>query len=226
MLFRNLVINLILITGIILTHFPIFASGIYTDKSSMIISVSNSDSYTFEKGCIHSDNTDSSKFCVIVRYPVHGNKLVYLKKQMDNPGNPLNKSAQYKGLYDKAIEENSKNFNTLFQLFSEHFDATPFYFLPDSSYKAFNSGIAPAFVNMHEVTDLSLTCPYDNYYFIITGKDEDQLLFVTRQLNRAPEPLPYKKNIFLPSFKKIFNRNGYLTTQIKYFNEQLKQSNP
>ena len=166
------------------------------------------------------NNKNNTNFCVIVRYPVHANKLNQLQKQMNNPKTAASALKTYK----QTIEENSEYFNLLNNTFKEYFNATPYFFLPDSSFKVFNTNPHGLFVNEKEQTDPSLSCPYEQYYLLINGNDEDQWLFVTKDLVRAPEPLPYKKKIFFPAFKKIFNRPGYLATQVKYFNEQLSKN--
>ncbi|MCZ2102267.1 MAG: hypothetical protein LC107_12110 [Chitinophagales bacterium] len=164
-------------------------------------------------------------FCVIVRYPVHANKLNHLKQQLNNPNISEKSKKSFEKLYTNTINENSDNFNLLFQTFETHFKYTEFYFLPDSSFKAFSAHPNGLFVNQNEAIDPQLTCSKSHYYLIINGKDEDQFLFVTPDLVRAPDPLPYKKSIFLPAFKKIFNRPGYLATQVKYFNDELFKYN-
>ena len=169
-----------------------------------------------------SYDTDTSNFCVIVRYPTHANKLAHLKQQMKRSDLPEKKKHQFTKQYDNTLLENSVNFQLLYKTFKDEFEFNHVYFLPDSSYKTFTGNKKGLFIDQLEVNDSSLSCPFDEYYFIINGNDEDQLLFVTKHLTRAPEPLPYKKNIFLPAFKKIFNRPGYLATQVKYFNDQLK----
>lgn len=170
----------------------------------------------------HSYDVDSAHFCVIVRYPSHANKLSHFKQQMNRSDLPEEKKQLFTQLYENTILENSANFHLLYTTFKDEFEFNHVYFLPDSSYKTFTSNKKGLFINQFEVNDPSLSCPFDEYYFIINGKDEDQLLFVSKYLSRAPEPLPYKKNIFFPAFKKIFNKPGYLATQVKYFNDKLK----
>lgn len=172
---------------------------------------------------ITSTIKDSNDFCVIIRYPVHANKLSILKKQIKDTELSDKDKKKSQDLYNQTLKENSNNFDLLYQTFENNFREKPFFFLPDSSFKAFKTNPSGLFVNNREIQDASLTCPHNNYYLIINGKDEDQLLFVTKELARAPDSLPYKKNIFFPAFKKIFNRSGYIATQIKYFNDQLKK---
>ncbi len=183
-----------------------------------VFSTNEKQNYT-QNDSYHSQalNTD---FCVIVRYPVHANKLSLLQKQLNNP----EMAVSARKIYDQTIQDNSAYFNLITNTFKEHFNVVPYFFLPDSSFKVYNVNPQGLFVNDKEMIDPSLSCPYNQYYLLITGNDEDQWLFVTKELVRAPEPLPFKKKIFFPSFKKIFNRTGYLATQIKYFNEQLSKN--
>lgn len=221
--------NIKILLKLTIIIFGLFGQSITTQANNILhvkIKANDSKYHSYHQvsdRCTTSIVKDSNDFCVIIRYPVHANKLSILKNQIKDTGLSDKDKKKSQDLYNQTIKENSNNFDLLYKIFENNFTEKPFFFLPDSSFKAFKINPSGLFVNHHEIQDASLTCPYNDYYLIINGKDEDQFLFVTKDLAIASDSLPYKKNIIFPAFKKIFNRPGYIATQIKYFNDQLKK---
>ncbi len=215
----------VIIFGILFLNNPVIASKnntVLNDQKGLDYKSDVELPFTYVQNTIK----DTNHFCVVVRYPVNAKKLSILKNRMKNSDLTEKNQIKSKELFNQTVKDNSDRFSLLYKSFETHFTEKPFFFLPDSSFKDFKINPSGLFINQYEVQDASLKCPYKNYYLIISGDDMDKLLFVTPELARAPDPLPYKKNIFLPAFKKIFNKPGYFATQVKYFNEELKKLHP
>jgi len=159
--------------------------------------------------------------CIIFRIPVNGKKINYLEDKLKHLNKGDKSYDSVKETLENTYNENLDYFHILREGFNEYFDAAKVYFLPDSSYNSFLKGQPYNFLNDSGQPDPSIKCDEKNFYFIITGKDKEQLLFVDKNLNPLDKPFPYKKNTFMPAFKKILNRQLFINNQIRYFNEKL-----
>jgi hypothetical protein len=162
--------------------------------------------------------------CYIVRVPVSGTKINYYNSKLKEVGLSTSSKDRYQGELEATIKENMDHTLLLQNTFESLFNFEHVYFLPDSSFKSFVAGQKTGFINASGKMDLSLTCPHKEQYFIIAGKHKEQLLFLDNNLLKLEPPYPYRKNIFLPAFKMILNRKGYIETQVKYFNSKLNPS--
>jgi hypothetical protein len=161
--------------------------------------------------------------CLIVRVPVYANKINLLTQKIsETDSNPEYKSILKKEL-DATITNNDQYLDLVMGSFDQYFHFKEVYFLPDSAFKSHLAGRHTGFINKKGELDKSLQCKSDEHFYFITGKDDDQLLFVDKFLVRPSFPLPHKKNIFFPSFKKLFNRTNYIHKQVIYFNEKLSK---
>lgn len=175
---------------------------------------------------IQTQKTGVNKdICVIVRLQVSGNKINFLKSKL-NESLSENARNNVQEQLNETLEDNASYFKLLAHTFDSLFTIAPVYYLPDSSYRRFMAGQKGLFYNKHGQPDPSLSCDGRETFFIIAGKDRDQLLFVNASLHKMDKPFPYKKSVFLPSFKKILNLKGYLAAQVKYFNQKLSTIYP
>lgn len=210
--------------GIAAVSFPITFGGL--KKSQKAIDLYNSPETTLIRAenlntPLNEDEIKWNASCLIFRMPVYGPKINYLKSKINDSS--INKKARtaYQKQLDVTIQENKTYFDILRKGFDDEFTAKKVYMLPDSSFKSFIAGNSPGFLNENGVLDPNLQCQSAQNYFIITGKDDDQLLFVDALLAKPDQPFPHKKNTFLPAFKKIWDRNNFIKKQIRYFNEKL-----
>jgi hypothetical protein len=209
--------------GLIVVSLPISNYGI--KKSNQALAMYHADEISAIKSTpeIH-DISAADKWknaCLIVRIPVFGPKIKYLKSVLSNPETSQSSRSTAQKLLHTTIDENKKYFDLVRKGFDKEFSAKEVYFLPDSLFKSYMAGEKTGFLNKNGELDTSLDCYSDNTFFIITGKDIDQLSFVDRDLNPAGFPFPFRKNMFLGAFKKLLDKEKYMHKQISYFNEKL-----
>lgn len=170
--------------------------------------------------------TPNEKFqsaCIIVRIPVYGNKINLLTKKINDVNITSYYKSKLKNELDNTLMENKEYLSLVRSGFEQHFHVKNIYFLPDSSFKSHLAGNQTGFLNNEGTMDQSLQCQSKEIFYFITGKDKEQLLFVDKFLEKPSAPFPHKKNTFLPTFRKIFNTQKYINSQIIYFNEKLSK---
>jgi len=209
--------------GLIVGSIPLSNYGL--KKSNQALTMFNTEELkiknTGSESLISNKAEEWKDACLIVRIPVNAPKIRYLRNAISDPKiNRKSKSALQIQLI-KTLDENKIYFDLIQNGFNKKFFAKEVYFLPDSLYKSYMAGEKTGFLNKNNELDSSIECYSRQTYFIITGKDADQLLFVDRDLNKADSPFPHKKNTFLPAFRKLINKQGYINSQIEYFNEKL-----
>lgn len=209
--------------GLIVVSIPLSNYGI--KKSNQALTLYHEDDlvlkYAASESPIYTKIEMWKDACVIMRVPVFGPKIKYLKSILsDTRTNNTSKSAIQKQL-DKTLEENKKYIELIQRCFSKEFFAKEVLFLPDSLFKSYIAGEKSGFLNRNGELDTAFQCDAKYPFFIITGKDTDQLLFVDNELNPAGFPFPYKKNTFLPGLKKLLDREKYIRKQISHFNKDL-----
>ena len=209
--------------GLIVVSIPLSNYGL--KKSNQALSMYHTEEFMIKNtpstSLINGVAETWKNACLIVRIPVFASKIKYLKSILsDSKTSQASKSVIQKQL-DKTLDDNKKYFELIQSSFSKEFFARDVLFLPDSLFKSFIAGEKTGFINKKGELDSSLQCDAQYSFFIITGKDSDQLLFVDRDLNPAGFPFPYKKNTFLPAFKKLLDREKYIQKQISHFNQKL-----
>jgi hypothetical protein len=162
--------------------------------------------------------------CYIVRVPVSATKIKYYEEKIAQLGLANEVRQRYEKDLSETLQENKTFIHLIQASFTAHFSLGNVYFLPDSSYKSFVAGQQTGFINQTGALDKSITCPHAENYFLISGKHKEQLLFLDQHLHKLDPPFPYKKNTFLPIFKLVLNRKGYIDTQVKYFDSKLNPS--
>ena len=209
--------------GLIVVSLPLSNYGI--KKSNQALAMYHADEISEIKPTpeIHVINpADRWKdACLIVRIPVFGPKIKYLKSVLSNPETSQSSRSAVQKQLNITIDENKRYFDLIHAGFNNEFSAKEVFFLPDSLFKSYMAGEKTGFLNKNGELDTTLHCNSDNTFFIIAGKDIDQLWFVDRDLNPAGFPFPYKKNTFLGAFKKLLDKEKYVHNQISYFNEKL-----
>ncbi len=166
------------------------------------------------------DGTSHFKKPIVVRVPTQGKKIKYLASRISQPGISPKMAGEYSQLLLKAKSEDAAHFNLIQQSFETYFKWSEVYFIPDSLYKDFLAGSKNVCLSSVGKLMENIAPPSD-YLMISTPNNPDQLVLTDKETHRLPKPYPYKRNTFLPAFKKLFNKKNYLETQIKYFNEKL-----
>lgn len=161
--------------------------------------------------------------CLIARLPVYGNKIKLLKSKIASPNTTDQNRQAFQKQLDQTIHENKEYFDLITDVFKDHFTVREVYFVPDSSFKSVLAGQNPGFFNQHGEKIDDRLCDVETNYYFITGKDKDQFLLVDNFLKKPLNPIPHRKNIFLPSFRKIFDRKNYIQKQVIYFNTNLSK---
>jgi hypothetical protein len=158
---------------------------------------------------------------LIVRVPSQGNKIRFLKSAITNPKTTSSNVVKYKKLLDETMTENKDHYDILIQGFKTNYTFSAVLFMPDSLYKSFIRGNRNVFLNESNEIDNQMICECKNYFFISHEKNNDVLVLKNSDDQKLLSPFPYKKNTFLPSFKRLFDQEKYIHNQIKWFDEQL-----
>ena len=165
----------------------------------------------------------SSETALLVRVPVFGKKINYLTQALAKPNlNPKTRASFEKQL-KTTISENKAYFNILTDGFKTNYTSSLVYFVPDSLFKEFNAGRRDVFLNENNEIDPSIKGPEEDYLLMIQGNSVEQLLLVDKNGHQLDKPFPYKKNTFLPAFKKLFDKKNYIISQIAWFDKKLTE---
>lgn len=208
--------------------FPIYYSGV--NETNRAIQMYNSDILPVVEPVIEIETVDVSeerqlidKSCIIVRVPVSGGKINYLKNKLksDLPSDKVRK--QYQVQLDETLKENKAYISDLHDAFANNFSIKKVMFIPDTLFRLLLDGQKTGFLNEQGSIDPSIQCESTIQYFFIAGKDKDQLLFVDHNLKKMDYPFPYKKQSFFPSFQKILDRKKFIDKQVKFFNTKLSE---
>ncbi|MBC7884519.1 MAG: hypothetical protein H7X99_03545 [Saprospiraceae bacterium] len=159
--------------------------------------------------------------CLVFRVPVQAGKIRYLKNALSNSQLTPAKTTSLKSQLASTIKTNNDYYALIRSGFTAHFDATQVYFVPDSLFKAFEGGKKDVFLNENNQVDPTIQCLTDEYFLMIQSEHAEQFLLVNKNGNRLDSPFPYKKNTFLPGFKRLLSKKKYMHNQIKWFNEKL-----
>lgn len=204
--------------------FPIYYGGI--DKTNKALKMYHDDILpTVIPNEPNIEVSDERKMidesCIIVRVPVSGGKINYLKNKLKSDQLSEKTKKQFSIQLDETLEENNAYFTALQDAFANNFSIKKVLFIPDTLFRSLLDGQKTGFLNDKGSLDQNLQCESTIQYFFIAGKDKDQLLFVDHSLNKMPYPFPYKKQSFFPSFQKIFDRKKFLEKQVIFFNAKL-----
>jgi len=165
----------------------------------------------------------SSETALLVRVPVFGKKINYLTQALDKPNLNPKARASFEKQLKITITENKAYFDIITEGFKTNYTSSEVYFVPDSLFKEFNAGRRDVFLNENNEIDPSIKGPKAEYLLMIQGNSVEQLLLVDKNGNQLEKPFPYKKNTFLPAFKKLFDKENYMSKQIAWFNKKLNE---
>ena len=165
----------------------------------------------------------TSETALLVRVPVFGKKINYLTQALAKPNLNPKARASFERQLETTITENQAYFDILMDGFKTNYTSSQVFFVPDSLFKQFNAGRRDVFLNENNEIDPSIKGPQDDYLLMIQGNSVEQLLLVDKDGYRLDKPFPYKRNTFLPAFKKLFEREKYMSKQIAWFDKKLKE---
>lgn len=163
----------------------------------------------------------SASIVLVVRVPTQGNKIRYYKKLLTDKPTAKVDPVYIKSQLEKTIRQDSVYLDILKTGFKTHFFAAPVYYVPDTAYKAFLAGARNVFLGSTNMVETEIKMASPHFFVLMQNQNADQLILTDKDGYRLPEPLPYKKNTFLPAFKKLINKRAYIHNQIKWFNEKL-----
>ena len=163
----------------------------------------------------------TSETALLVRVPVFGKKINYLTQTLAKSNLNAKTRASLEKQLATTITENDAYYDILTDGFKTSFTFSDVFFVPDSLFKEFNAGRRDVFLNENNEIDPNIKGPKDDYLLMIQGNSIEQLLLVDKDSHQLEKPFPYKRNTFLPAFKKIFEREKYMSKQIAWFNKKL-----
>jgi hypothetical protein len=165
----------------------------------------------------------TSETALLVRVPVFGKKINYLTQALTKPNLNPKARASFEKQLKTTITENKAYFDIITEGFKTNYTSSEVFFVPDSLFKQFNAGRRDVFLNENNEIDPSIKGPKDDYLLMIQGNSVEQLLLVDKNGNQLDKPFPYKRNTFLPAFKKLFEREKYMSKQIAWFDKKLTE---
>jgi len=165
----------------------------------------------------------TSETSLLVRIPVFGKKINFLTQSLAKSNLNPKVRASFEKQLQTTIQENKEYFDLLSKGFAEKYATTKVYFVPDSLFKEFNAGRKDVFLNDNNKIDPNIKGPTEDYLLMIQGNSIEQLLLVDKEGYRLEKPFPYKKNTFLPAFKKLLDNEKYIQSQIEWFDKKLTE---
>lgn len=161
---------------------------------------------------------------LVVRVPTQQNKLKYLTSQLNTKSLSTISRQNIENLLNETLRENEEHLSDLVAGFSDYWDVSKVYFVPDSLFKSFVAGSRNVFLNVENngrsITDIAIP---NGYFLMLHETDKTKLILVNGKGERLDAPFPYKKNVFFPAFKKIMNKKKYVHDQIKWLNNKIEQ---
>jgi hypothetical protein len=157
---------------------------------------------------------------IIVRVATQGRKIKYYKQRLSNPGISEAQREDFEKLLTKAQEEDQTYVRILREGIASKYTFSNVCFIPDTIFKRFLNGHEGRCMQIEG--ESSPFWPEDRRAMLAAKNDRDDLVFVTTTGERLPEPLPHKKYIWFPVFRKIFQREKYIEDQIDWFQKQFE----
>lgn len=162
-----------------------------------------------------------SESVLIVRLPVNGPKIRFLSQKIKNTTDEKIKN-QLQSQLDAAEALNLEKLNAIRNALKEYYTISPFLIMPDSSYTEFLKQEKDVFIGENGVVDPAIELKFDDYFFLITGENDDQWVLVDKNLMPEDRPFPHRATVFLSGLRRAFAREVYYKKQIKWFNVKLK----
>lgn len=158
---------------------------------------------------------------IVVRVATQSRKVQYYKERMNTPGITEEQRQTYHGLIIKYQKEDEAYLDILESGFTEKFMFSDVCFVPDTLFKRFLEGQEGNCLPVKTKTVVR-KWPVERRAMLAAKNDRDDFVFVTTTGERLPQPLPYKKNVWFPAFKKIFQREKFIHDQIAWYHKQFE----
>ena len=162
---------------------------------------------------------------LVVRVPTQGKKIAYLSQALAQlPAGSSNRK-RFSSMLETARSEDQLRFEWLSSAFQEFYTFSRVVFVPDSLYGAFLQGRKNVFLESAQAE--TVTKDVGNDVFLWLALDHDiQFGLFQYPGNRLPDPLPFRKNTFLPAFKRWLIPRKYIDNQVKWLQERLISLSP
>lgn len=156
---------------------------------------------------------------LIVRVATQSKKIAFYQ-ELYNSGDYTKQDA-YKAKIATYQKEDDDYISSLKEIFQQEYSATPVLFVKDSAFKDLLSDKEITAYTHKDSTTLRRTD--QQFLFFVNQDDKYEFILVDAYLNRLPQPWPYKKRIWLPSFKKLFSSHGVIRSQVKWLQKKMEE---
>ncbi|MFZ1748814.1 MAG: hypothetical protein WAU01_01420 [Saprospiraceae bacterium] len=157
---------------------------------------------------------------VVIRIPTQSKKVAFLKSQVGKTGLSAKEKQKINDQITSILSEDQRVLSSILDAFKRNFKSVHFHYIPDTSYKVWlDDENIPILDSVG--TPVTTGVPSQNYLLISRRADVNQWICTDVYGNKLPEPFPYRKNIFFPAFKRLFDPDKYLEDQILWFNDRL-----
>jgi hypothetical protein len=157
---------------------------------------------------------------LVVRVPVNGPKVRYLKTKIKEPVDSKARQSLQKEL-DYAENDNRERFDAIREVFKSQYTFSDVLFLPDSSYLDFENDKK---VKIYKVSgeEILINKKPQTYFLLIAGENADQWILVNDGLKPLGKPFPYRATVFMSGLRRVFYRKTYYRKQISWFQKKLE----
>ncbi len=157
---------------------------------------------------------------LVVRVPTQGKKRAYLRQALSQKQAGSPERIRFAAMLETARAEDELRFERISSAFHEFYTFSRVAFVPDSLYGAFLQGRKNVFVENAQAEPVTKDVGNDVYLWLALDHELQFGLFQYPG-NRLPDPLPYRKNSFLPAFKRWLTPEKYIDNQVKWLQERL-----
>ena len=169
---------------------------------------------------LSSTNSQKDATLLIVRVFTNNNKITYLKNKLDTGSTSDKEKISIQNQYEEALDSRNVYIHRLTNGFKEHFTVCDILFIPDTLFKDHLNGDVVTFTNTTGQTISSIQ-KYNKIMYMLYDDDEYKILLHDSDGNAMKSPWPFRKNTIFPTIKRLINKNNYLDSQIKWFDEKL-----
>lgn len=158
---------------------------------------------------------------IVVRVATQGRKVQFYRQRLSSPDISESLRQDYEKLLVKALEEDQEYLTILTEGFEKKYTFSHVCFIPDSLFKSFLEGKEGRCMQLR-TGNIDAPWPKDRRAMLAAKMDRDDLVLVTINGERLPDPLPYRKYTWFPVFRKVFQRKKYIQDQIEWFQSKLE----
>jgi len=159
---------------------------------------------------------------LVVRVPTHGRKINALRETLNNPKVDDRSKIKYEKMLNEVVASDKEYLSLIEGIFRTHYDITPVFFVPDSSYRAFKSGSKNVFIDGNGIL-ISNPKITDDFLLLLTDDSPYKFKLFNSEGKRLPRHMPYKRDAFLPFLKVWLEKEKYVADQIIFFNDRLTE---